>query len=172
MMGRPGHLLALPALLLAGAGCVVPVGPEWTDPQGNRPPTISDATPAIGSILDFGTTGNAAQGLEVVLADPDTNDNLYARWIIDYPPYVDGVSHVADLPVSLPGGDQVNRSPIRFAPNCSDDAISHTFSNHRLLLAVSDRPFANGEDTSQPPLDGVTNGFLVEGSWIFTLDCP
>jgi hypothetical protein len=167
MAGRPFHLHALPVLLLAISGCVVPAGPEWSDPEGNRPPTISDATPAIGSILDFATTGNAALGLEVVLADPDTKDRLYVRWIIDYPPYVDGVSHVA-LPVSLPGGDSVNRAPIRFAPNCSDDAISHDFSNHRLLLAVSDRPFNDDPQI----LDGVTNGFLVEGSWIFTLDCP
>jgi hypothetical protein len=167
MAGRPFHLLALSALLLAISGCVVPVGPEWSDPEGNRPPTISDATPAIGSILDFATTGNAALGLVVVLADPDTKDRLYVRWIIDYPPYVDGVSHVA-LPVTLPGGDPVKRAPIRFAPNCSDDAISHDFSNHRLLLAVSDRPFSDDPQT----LDGVTNGFLVEGSWVFTLDCP
>ena len=159
---------ALPALLLAISSCVVPVGPEWSDPASNSPPTISYANPAFGSILDFGTAGNAAMGLEVVLADPNANDSLYIRWIIDYPPYVDGVSRVA-LPLTLPGGDQVKRAPIRFAPNCSDDTISHDFANHRLLLAVSDRPFS--DDTSQI-LDGVTNGYLVEGSWIFTLDCP
>jgi len=169
MLGRPLHLRALPALLLAISGCVVPVGPEWSDPEGNSPPTISETSPAIGSILDFGPTGNAALGLAVVLADPDTKDTLSVRWIIDYPPYVDGVSHVAALPLTLPGGDQVKRAPIRFAPSCSDDAISRDFSNHRLLLAVSDRPFA---DDSQI-LDSVPTGnYLVEGSWIFALDCP
>jgi hypothetical protein len=169
MAERPFHLLAFPALVLAISGCVVPVGPEWSDPEGNRPPTISDATPAIGSILDFGTTGNAALGLEVVLADPDTKDWLNVRWIIDYPPYVDGVSHVAAGPVTLPGGDQVKRAPIRFAPNCIDDAISHDFSNHRLLLAVTDRSFNDDPEI----LDSVPTGnYLVEGSWIFALDCP
>jgi hypothetical protein len=161
---------ALPALLLAISSCVVPVGPEWSDPASNAPPTISYANPAMGSILDFGTAGNAALGLEVALSDPNTRDRLYVRWIIDYPPYVDGVSHVA-MPQTLPEGDQVQRPPIRFAPNCSDDPISHDFSNHRLLLAVSDRPFVGG-DTNPQSLDGVTNGYLVEGSWIFSLDCP
>jgi hypothetical protein len=167
MLRRP----LLPALLLAVSGCVVPVGPEWSDPQINAPPTISQAVPAIGSILDFGTAGNAAMGLEVILADSNTHDPLDVRWIIDYPPYVDGVSHVA-LPLTLPGGDQVMRPPIRFAANCSDDSLSRDFPNHRLLLAVSDRPFAS-EDTSQQPLDGVPgDNYLVTGSWIFTLDCP
>jgi hypothetical protein len=157
----------LAALLLGASGCVVPVGPEWSDPASNAPPTIRYANPAIGSILDFGTAGNAAMGLQVVLADPNAKDKLYVHWIIDYPPYVEGVSRLA-FRQTLDVGDHVERAPIWFAPNCSDDSLSHDFSNHRLLLAVSDRPFSDDPQT----LDGVTNGFLVEGSWVFTLECP
>ena len=106
-------------------------------------------------------------GLQVVLADPNTKDKLYVHWIIDYPPYVESVSRVAFQQTLLPG-DHVERAPIWFAPNCSDDSLSHDFSNHRLLLAVSDRPFSDDPQT----LDGVTDGYLVEGAWIFTLECP
>jgi len=164
---RPVHGFSLSALLLAVSGCVVPMGPEWSDPQTNAPPTISLANPPVGSVLDFGATGNASLGLEVGLSDSNTQDSFHVRWIIDYPPFIESVSHVA-LPLTLPGGSQVERPHLWFAPNCSDDALSRDFSEHRLLLAASDRPFSDDPQT----LDGVTNGFLVEGSWIFTLDCP
>ena len=168
---RPSHRLVLPTLLLAISGCVVPIGPEWTDPERNQPPTISYAIPAIGSVLDFGAGGNVAMGLEVALADQNTQDNLYVRWIIDYPPYLEGASHVA-LPQTLPGGEQIQRQPIRFAPNCSDVTIAHDSSNHRLLLAVSDRPFSDDPQNPQV-LDPVSDGnYRVEASWDFTLACP
>ena len=169
MVGRLVHLLSLTTLLLTGASCVVPVGPEWSDPKGNAAPTISFANPPVGSVLDFSATGNAPLGLEIGLSDPNTRDNLEARWIIDYPPFVEGVSHLAP-PLTLPGGDQVERTHIRYAPNCGDDVITHQFSLHRLLLAVSDRPFGS-EDPSR--LDGVPGGnYLVEGAWTFDLTCP
>ena len=121
-------------------------------------------------MLDFGATGNAPLGLEVGLSDPNAPDNLYMRWIIDYPPFVDSVSHVA-LPLTLPGASQVERPHLWFAPNCSDDALSRDFSGHRLLLAVSDRPFASAEDPNR--LDGVPPGnYVVEGAWPFNLTCP
>ena len=169
MGGRSVHLFFLTPLLLASASCVVPIGPEWSDPKSNDPPTISYANPPIGSVLDFSATGNAALGLEIGLSDPNTRDSLEIRWIIDYPPYAEGVSHLAP-PLTLPGGSQVERKHIRYAPNCGDDALTRDFSNHRLLLAVSDRPFGS-EDPTQ--LDGVPSGnALVEAAWTFNLTCP
>ena len=167
------HPPAVLTLLLGISGCVVPAGPEWTDPQTNFPPTIvyAETTPPVGSILARDPDGSATPlEVKVVLADENTQDKLYARWIIDYPPNRDGISRVAPEQ-RLPGGNQIARPPISFAPSCRDDAISRDFSDHRLLLAVSDRPFAN-PDPSQPPFDSVPNGnFVVEGSWQFELDC-
>jgi hypothetical protein len=169
MLLSPARLPAVMTMLLGISGCVVPAGPEWTDPQTNFPPTIvySKTTPPVGSVLAVDPDAGALL-VEAVLADENTQDNLYVRWIIDYPPYQAGISHVA-LEQLLPGGNQT----IHFAPGCNanDNAISRNFSNHRLLLAVSDRPFAN-PDSSRPPFDSVSSGnFLVEGSWQFELDC-
>jgi hypothetical protein len=168
MRRAPNLLLAL-ATLPAISGCVVPIGPEWSDPQSNYPPTIHSAKPAIGSILGGDADGGAPGIVEVVLADQNTDDILYVRWIIDYPPFDPNVSRVA-LPQTQPGGNQILRPAIRYSPNCGDDGISHDFSNHRLLLAVTDRPFA--DDPSRPPLDGPSGEYLVEGSWDFVLACP
>jgi hypothetical protein len=159
-------------VLLAGLAtvpsCVVPVSPEWHDPQSNYPPTIDRATPPLGSLLGFDPDGGASSlTVEVVLADQDTQDRLYARWIIDYPPFVDGVSHMA-VPTRQPGGDTIQRPAIRFAPSCSDDHLAHGLANHRLLLAVSDRPFASDDLSKDLVEDGQ---YLIEGSWQFEIDC-
>jgi hypothetical protein len=163
-----GCPLALPALLLAISGCVVPIGPEWTDPQVNSPPTISLANPPIDSILDFSVSGNAPLGVEVVLADQNTQDILYLRWIVDYPPNGDVPARVA-LKQILPGGAQPQRPSVRFAPNCSDIASSLDTPTHRLLLAASDRPFMDDPQV----LDLVADGnYRVEAAWSFSLSCP
>jgi hypothetical protein len=161
-------LLSGLAVLLA-SGCVVPIGPEWSTPQNNYPPSIGYANPAIGSILGLDTDGGAPLTVEVQLQDPNTQDRLYYRWIIDYPPYLQGISQLA-LEDVQPGGNTFARAAISFAPNCSDDHIAHGFTNHRLLLAASDRPFLS-EDTSQENLDAIGAGFLVEAAWQFVLDC-
>jgi hypothetical protein len=164
------HLLA-PPTLVALSGCVFPIGPEWSDPQSNYPPTISSANPPIGSTLGGDADGGLPAGVEVVLADQNTADILYVRWIVDYPPFDPNLSRVA-LAQRQPGGKQLLRPAIRYAPNCNDDAISRDSPNHRLLLAVTDRPFASGDDLSQPPLDAPNGDYLVEGSWNFVLTCP
>jgi hypothetical protein len=165
------HHLLFCAGLVGTLGCVVPVGPEWTDPQNDYPPTIGSATPPVGSVLTNDPDASQPLTVEVVLSDQNTRDALYLRWIIDYPPYVDGVSRLAQE-WTLPGGDNMDRPSVYFAPNCKDDQIASGFSNHRLLLAVADRKFAP-LDPSSTSLDAVPPGnFLVEGAWQFTLDCP
>lgn len=166
---RTHHLLALLPLLAGISACVVPVGPEWTDPQGNYPPTISSASPAVGSILVSAADAGYSLGVAVTLADQNTSDDLYILWLIDYPPFVDGVSRLA-RPEIQPGDGTIERPPLRFSPNCNDHQIAAGFSDHRLLLAASDRPFANN-DPAEP--DKVAAGnFRVEAQWHFVMDCP
>ena len=149
----------LPWLTLTG--CVVPAGPEWVDPQANVPPSIVSAYPPVGSVLANDGEAGTQSSVQVTLADQNSADTLYVRWIVDYPPYVDGTSRIA-LHYTLPGG-RVVRDPIAFAPSCGD--VVHDLASHRLLLAVSDRAFAN--NTSDLP----SNGYLLEAAWTFTLSC-
>jgi hypothetical protein len=161
----------LPVLLAFFAGlptCVVPVSPEWTDPQSNIPPTIYFADPAVGSILGLGADGGGSLTVKVVLADQNTQDKLYIRWIIDYPPFDASISRLTTLQPIQPGGNQIERPRLFFAPDCINDQIAHGFTSHRLLLAASDRPFI--DDPAQ--LDRVPDGnFCVEATWQFELEC-
>ena len=168
---RTSHLPALLPLFATVSACVVPVGPEWTDPQRNYPATLRAAIPPVGSILTPAPDAGGPLTVTVWLGDQNTHDILRARWIIDYPPFVDGVSHLAWQDIQ-PGGNQVDRPPLTFAPNCSDDHIAVGFKNHRLLFVASDGPFAS-DDPSQATPDLVQDGnSRVEATWQFELDCP
>ncbi len=164
---RPLLVLALAAL----PACVVPVEPEWTDPPPNDPPTIQSSTPPVGAVLVADPASSKAMSVSVVVADQNTQDKLYLRWLIDYPAVQGEVSHLA-YPLALAPEGTVAREAVSFAPSCTDDQIPPGTATHRLMLAVSDRPFAPIDESSQTALDQVTNGFLVEAVWLFTLTCP
>lgn len=165
------HLPALLTLLAGLPGCVVPVGPQWTDPQSNYPPTLYSAIPPVGSVLHPALDAGASLEVEVGLADQNTKDQLYVRFIIDYPPFESGVTRLA-LEHIFPGGSQIERPMIPYAPNCIDDQIAHGFSTHQLLLAASDRPFASDDPTQAMPDEVQQAGnFLLEAAWQFELDC-
>jgi hypothetical protein len=167
------RLLACSWFLAALSGCVIPVAPKWSDPDNNYPPTIVSANPPVGTILGLGPDGGTTSQVEVevTLADQNAGDNLYLRWIVDYPPYVSGRTLLA-LETTKPGGEAVVRTPAIFAPDCVS-IRSRALLDHRLLLAISDRPFKFASDA--PGLtapDAVDDGnHLVEAVWPFTLNC-
>jgi hypothetical protein len=170
-MMRTLQQTAVVLLLMGLSACVVPVGPEWTDPERNSPPRIESALPSIGSVLSVDADADLPLLVSVVLADQNSKDKLYVRWIIDYPPFSEEITRVA-LTTILPGGDTTQRPTLYFAPNCSDHRIAPGFSNHRLLLAASDSPFASDDPNPANP-DAVSDGsFPVEGAWQFKMDCP
>jgi hypothetical protein len=173
-MARPSFLTSSLAPLLAlASGCVIPVAPKWSDPDRNYPPTIVTANPPVGTVLGRGPDGGAAGQVEVEvsLADQNTGDNLYLRWIVDYPPYVSGKTLLA-LETTKPGGDTLVRTPAIFAPDCVS-IRSRALADHRLLLAISDRPFKlPADDPGLTEPDAVDDGnHRIEAVWSFTLSC-
>lgn len=158
--------LAFVALLASLPACVIPVGPEWTDPPSNAPPTLVSSQPPLGQILV-----EPALTVTVVLADANTQDKLYLRWLIDYPPYQSDAHQLAHELTLAPEG-KATRSPTSFAPNCTDDHLAAGTASHRLLLTVSDRPFVAATE-GEGSLDQVSAGGLrVQAMWPFTLTCP
>jgi hypothetical protein len=167
---RTLHQTTLALFLVGLSGCVVPVGPEWTNPQSNSPPRIVSSTPPVGAMLSLAPDADAPLVVSVALADQNAKDALYVRWIIDYPPYDSETTRLA-LETTLAGGDQEQRPELYFAPNCTDHRIAPGFTDHRLLFAASDRQFATDGVGSTKP-DAVAEGnFLVEGTWHFEMEC-
>jgi hypothetical protein len=163
---RRAWLVVLPLWISA---CVVPVAPQFEDPPGNDPPYVVSSVPAAGAVLPASADGDAT-AITVALGDPNPQDFLVARWLIDYPPY-DGSSRMASE-IRLPRSGQVNREPITFAPSCLENQIVAGPVSHRVTLSVADRPFLP-PDESALRLDLVAaQDFVVRTTWIVDLACP
>jgi hypothetical protein len=165
---RQAWLAALPLWISA---CVVPVAPQFEDPGGNYSPFVVSSVPTAGAELS--TFPDATNTIQVTVGDPNLDDLLGARWLIDYPPYDPSISRKARED-RLPPSGSVNREIIRFAPSCSEDQIVSGPTSHRVTLSVADRPFLPADQA--PPdlqLDSVpAEGFVVRATWVVDLSCP
>ncbi len=165
---RQAWLAALPLWISA---CVVPVAPQFEDPGGNYSPFVVSSVPTAGA--ELGSPAGSTDTIQVTLGDPNLDDVLWARWLIDYPPYDPSISRLARED-RLPSSGFVNREIIRFAPSCADDQIVSGPASHRVTLSAADRPFLPADQA--PPdlqLDSVpAEGFVVRATWVVDLACP
>jgi hypothetical protein len=160
--------MAVVLAALAG-GCVIPMGPDWQEPEPNYPPYVVTANPTVGDIFTPGTSVQDRE-ISVTLLDQNLNDNLSIRFLIDYPGPDTGRLL---LPVTLPPTGMPERGPVRVRPSCSQPGVGP--GQHRLLMAVADRPFLDefaGNDVDpEAPLDSVPpEARRIRVSWI--LFCP
>jgi hypothetical protein len=155
------------ALSLWLSACVVPVGPQFEDPPGNASPFLASSTPAAGSVLSA-----SAPTIEVTLGDPNLDDILEGRWLIDYPP-CGSISRLA-LEFRRPATGTLTREPVRFVPSCSEHLIASGLESHRVTLSVADRAFIpQAQAAPDLCLDSVqAEGLLVRATWILNLVCP
>ncbi len=163
----------LAALPLWACACVVPLAPQFEDPAGNYPPYVISSSPPAGAELPApAQSPTSADTIEVTLGDPNLEDILVCRWIIDYPPYDGFLSRVAQE-VTLPTTGAVKREPIRFAASCADIQTGSGLPSHRVTLSVADRPFLPPEQAPDPnlPLDSTrrrrASWCAQPGSWIW-----
>jgi hypothetical protein len=147
------------------------VAPQFEDPGGNYSPFVASSVPTAGAHLL--ASADSTYTIQVTLGDPNLDDVLWARWLIDYPPYDPAISRLARED-RLPPSGSANREFIRFAPSCSENQIVSGPASHRVTLSVADRQFLSAD---QAPfalqLDSVpTEGFVVRTTWIVDLTCP
>jgi hypothetical protein len=148
------------------------VAPQFEDPGGNYSPFVASSVPTAGAELP--ASADTTYTIQATVGDPNLEDVLRARWLIDYPPYDPSISRMAPE-VNLPPSGAVNRELIRFAPSCSQNQIVSGPASHRVTLSVADRPFLSAEQAPSPdlPLDSVPlEGFVVRTTWIVDLSCP
>jgi hypothetical protein len=149
-------VLASAALVAASsavvpAGCVIPLAPEFQDPPvaPNYPPYLVDTDPYRDTPV-LGSNDPTLVPIDVTVADPNLDQNLYARWVADYPEYVAALTRQlgADL-VLTPTKDGSPRIDRHFV-DCRRFAQGMT--SHRLAFIVSDRQFVNPEDAQNSEL--------------------
>jgi hypothetical protein len=160
---------ALITLVPLMSACVLPVAPEFQDP-----PTTSNYAPYFQAppIPDLGSEVTTPS-FEVLVTDPNIGDDLYARWIVDYPPYSDNtrsftqpkVAHRTDgLPLS---------QDFLFTPNCVDNSLAK-LARHQIMLVVADRDFSKQMPGSVQAVDLTripVEGRKVIGTWTLDMEC-
>jgi hypothetical protein len=158
------------ALAALASGCVIPLAPQFDDPEANYPPYVITSTPTVGEIFTPGMTDDNRQ-ITVTLSDQNLHDNLYVRFLVDYPGTDTSNSHLF-LQFELAPTGVAARDSVRFRPVCERLGGA---GYHRLLMAVSDRPYQDaflGQAVDpEAPLDTVPDDAnRIRVSWY--LNCP
>ena len=157
-------------MMFAGSSCVIPIGPEFTDPE-NYPPFVVSSSPAEGEVLSV-ATGSRQVTLRV--GDQNIGDQLFIRWLIDYPAY-SAASRIG-RDDRAPTTGEAFRGPVAFVPDCRDHNIARELPEHRVTASISDREFLpqTGSVPSEARFDSVPEGaHRLRVTWTFKqLECP
>jgi hypothetical protein len=144
-------------------GCILPLAPEFEE-ELRAPPFVVSSRPAVGSMVR-----DSEAVFEVEFQDPNSTDDLYVRWVIDFPPFTENLSRTIDYnPQKNRGPGQINRHRVAFSPSCVSHLISPAVSQHRLMLLISDRPF---EEPAPAPDKVPTDAHLLRVVWMFDKEC-
>jgi hypothetical protein len=118
------------------SACIIPAGPDFQDPPGgpNSAPYSWMESPDEGTAVV-----SATASFSVTPGDNDVGDELFVKWITDFPP---AISTTVDVRVDTLA-PSTDGNPIRdaaiFSPNCSQ--VGKISSTHHITAAISDSPF-------------------------------
>jgi hypothetical protein len=150
-----------------GAGCVVPVGPQFQDPLAapNYAPRITYTNPPEGS-------WSSGRTFQITVTDSNVGDTLFVRWIAEYPDYQDGTRTLRTDPVPPPtnGNETPTPAPAMTFECDPDNPAENGLVGHQILVVVADQPFTDS-DKRRP--DMVKEGGLTDrASWTLNYTCP
>jgi hypothetical protein len=145
--------LTICAVFGASGGCVVPVGPDFQDPQAidEQPPYLVQFS--VAAIPGTSVTLNATKfTFSVGFGDANLNDTLTGRWMANYPPNVS--MSTAQIDGDMVGvHDPKNSGGVAIFSEQLDCDDFLKAADRSLTLIVSDRGFS-------PPADPSTNAAL------------
>jgi hypothetical protein len=123
--------------------CIIPVGPEWQDPPGRRnsPPTVLSAFPMEGSTVVGLTDGNM---FRVTPTDSDVGDNVFVRWLTEFPGFMQGTTMIVQTDHILPGADGTALQEVSLIVTCLQLSANRT--THQIYAAVSDSAFVSSDN--------------------------
>jgi hypothetical protein len=166
------EVLAFASAVIA-PGCVIPVAPQFEDPEENYPPFVLSSDPSEGSRISPSEVLN--RPIKVIIGDQNLGDTLFARWIYDYPGRDPNITRFgAQEQIARTGS--IPRGAIQLQPSCLMHDIARGPLQHTLTLSVSDRPFLDSEDgdpvSPVAPLDSAREGaHRLRVTWFLELEC-
>ena len=171
ILRAPAAPVALFLTMLSTSACIIPVGPDFQNPIAgpNNAPYIIGATPDFGAIVT-----PPQLTFSVTVTDPNIGDDLYVRWLADYP----GANYRPVMAMPSFVAHSTNGQPLRASVSAIVDCVLDNLAmtsdgEHRVEVIVADRPFVD----PVPPdtrLDLVMDpGLAVHASWVLEqLSCP
>jgi hypothetical protein len=176
---RLGYLLLL-ASASSMSACIIPAAPNFQDPPSvpDSPPYLSGFQPnnpgEIVTILPEAPGKDPQMQFSANVTDIDLGDTLYFQWVLDYPPFQNGVTNLGNQGKITPrlDGQAINTSlpeliTCNFVGRPSD-------CTHQLELIVADRPFSTSPQlNTDNVLDSIDDpdGFVVRANWTIAISC-
>jgi len=167
LLSRPLLTTVGALLVVAANGCVVPIGPEFRDPQEKLPPepfkpTFTSADPPFGTTV--GLDGAARKYFTVTVDDINVTDQISVRWVLNYPPY----NMTATKQLSETKAPSNHTGPLIFGLYCKD-VDDYKLADRNLVVIASDNGFTKEGDAVDRmlPLSYDASGVLITvvGSW-------
>jgi hypothetical protein len=164
--------IAIALALFPMSACILPLAPEFQDPPAaqNYPPVIVDSDPPIGEVVTTTT-------FSVIVRELNLGDDLYVRWVADYPPYAADKTRTLNDPntkVPHPVDMATDFDLPSVTVDCVLNELNPQITMHQIMVIVADRPFVStdAQPAGQIDLALVTPpGFAVKGSWTLNLGC-
>ena len=155
-------------LTMTPFGCVLPLAPTFDNPPEpqNYPPQITMMEPPAVFIVPG--------DLAVTVTDPNVGDDLYLRWIAEYPPYSPNSHLLRDdtkIPHSADGSQLLETRPFT---NLSCLSLTQGLIYHPVTALVTDRPFPDpmGLTSREDQLTKIDkDAGEAQAHWVINVNC-
>ena len=172
LLSRPLLTMVAALIFVATNGCVLPVGPDFQDPQGKLPPqpfkpTFTSVDPPFWTVVGLDTA--AKRYFTVGIEDINPTDKISVRWVFNYPPYVQGSTKIyLDTTTS-------NQPPPLVVGLTCNDVEPYKLADRNMVIIVSENGFIDESAAGDRmnPLSYDASGALVPlvGGWRL-MGCP
>ena len=152
------------------SACITPAGPEFQDPPGipDSPPYIVSSTPPLGSL-----TTTMSTTFSIIVSDPNVQDDLHVRWLVDWPETVPGTSRTVNRDDPIPH-DASGKRLMGISTQIIDCPVSRPapFPVHRVMAVVADRKFLDDPEQTPDITAVAENGNRTWATWVWSVTCP
>ncbi len=155
------------------SACIIPVAPNFQDPPSppDSPPYFSGFSPMPGPVVTVPDPDGQGQVFSASVTDQDVNATIFARWIIDYPPYGSNTRYADIGPFTPPTDGVPIGHPVSQAVTCGllNSTMAPPNGIHLFEFVVADRPLSNDLQNLEATNDGT--GIPVLANWTFVISC-
>jgi hypothetical protein len=147
------------------SACVIPAGPQFQDPPGipDSAPFFVSTNPAIGDQV-------TSPFFEVTASDPNVGDDLFIRWLADFPASVPDTARTLVNGNENPFPHATDGSPLRAQSSITVSCLflDARVNPHRIMVIVADQAFADSGDFATVS----NNGHGTPATWTWNVTCP